>query len=65
MKFEIKNNFVNQKSLNSRMQRFQPNAEKKKFMRKIELFEKVSLNKTLFILKKSKITFSPTNLGTK
>ena len=32
---------------------------------KIELFEKVSLNITLFILKKSKITFFPTNLGTK
>ncbi len=39
MKIEIKNNFVNQKSFNNRMQRFQ--SEKKKFVRKIELFEKV------------------------
>lgn len=42
MKIEIKNNFVDQKSFNNRMQRFQ--SEKKKFVRKIELFEKETNN---------------------
>ncbi len=49
MKIEIKNNFVNQKSINNRMQRFQ--SEKKKFVRKIELFEKVRESQEKFILK--------------